>query len=627
MRNPKKYKKDKWFLTAIFFILKFSTLCSQNGLIINDKNILSEKIDLNPYLYIKSQNAGEHVLLKNVINELPVNKSFEFEFTISNKTNDSILRIIQFQQRYITASFSVFSVVEEQPYSTRSNFLQVCLAPNEVKKISVLIHELNRAEEKKLDLVLMSAEYKENATNGIYITQAFFLGLFAFLILYNLIVFFITSWRLYLKYAVYIFFALFYFLYYFGLLQSVFPSVNDVSVNLVYTWYSLIFISYFVFLNDFGDYKNQAPKAYLLLNCGIVFKALETIINTVLHLIGVDFIYSGVYIKTIIALEIILMIFILFYIFSNKSLRGKIVIIASCFLILGGIVEQTKMFSGLDNAFFMECCVTAELLIFSTGLGYTTKLYYEEKRKAELRYIEQLVANENFHKENNQQLELLVKERTEELRREKLLVEKKNSENELLLAEIHHRVKNNLQLVSSLLNLQEKSIEDGAAKQAILLGKERIRSMELVHKMLYHANSYSGIEMKDYVNKLSEGLMQSFGVNRNEMELDLNFEQIVLNVDTAIPVGLILNELIINVLKHAKIDSQKLVLRIKLFKKEKDGLVLHVSDNGEGKLSEVQSSNSFGLRIIKSLVRQLNGDLVLNDEKGLYYTINLKLVN
>ncbi len=207
---------------------------------------------------------------------------------------------------------------------------------------------------------------------------------------------------------------------------------------------------------------------------------------------------------------------------------------------------------------------------------------------------------------------------------QKELLEKKNSENEILLSEIHHRVKNNLQVISSLLSLQERSTENEGAKSAILEGKERVKSMELVHKMLYQNSKFSGIEMQDYVNKLSLGLIESFGLSKNEVELNTNFEPLTLDVDTAVPLGLILNELIVNSLKYAKNATEKLQLKIELHLDNNNALHLNIADNGIGKISDIEKSNSFGLKIVKALIRQLNGAMEIKDDQGLKYSIALK---
>lgn len=201
-------------------------------------------------------------------------------------------------------------------------------------------------------------------------------------------------------------------------------------------------------------------------------------------------------------------------------------------------------------------------------------------------------------------------------------VKEKNTENELLLGEIHHRVKNNLQVISSLLSLQERNIDDESAKAAILEGKERVKSMGLIHKMLYQNDNYSGVEMDDYVGKLVNGLLDSFGMDEANFKLDIDFSKLKLDVDTAIPMGLIINELVINSLKYAFINTEAPALKLKL-KKEKEQLILEVADNGRGKVTDLENSNSFGMKLVKSLSRQLGGKLLITDQQGLNFQINI----
>jgi len=208
-------------------------------------------------------------------------------------------------------------------------------------------------------------------------------------------------------------------------------------------------------------------------------------------------------------------------------------------------------------------------------------------------------------------------------RKQKAIIEKVNTENKILLGEIHHRVKNNLQVISSLLSLQEKNISDVTAKTAISEGKERVKSMGLIHKMLYQNDNFSGIVMSEYIEKLLDGLMESFGINESLIETEKKLDELKLDVETAIPIGLIINELIINVFKYAleNIESPKLLIK---FEKQTQGLFLQVKDNGNGNPEEVEKSNSFGIKLVKSLIRQINGELTIDYEDGLNYSILIK---
>ena len=205
---------------------------------------------------------------------------------------------------------------------------------------------------------------------------------------------------------------------------------------------------------------------------------------------------------------------------------------------------------------------------------------------------------------------------------QKLVIEQKNHENELLLGEIHHRVKNNLQVISSLLSLQERSIDDKATKSAIAEGKERVKSMGLIHKMLYQNDNYSGVEMDNYGKELVKGLIDSFGIKDTDIDVNLNFSQLKLDVDTAIPIGLIINELVINTLKYAFEKTNSPAIKISLIK-QSENLILEVSDNGTGKVSDLENSKSFGMKLIKSLSRQIGGIVSINDASGICVSISI----
>ncbi len=188
----------------------------------------------------------------------------------------------------------------------------------------------------------------------------------------------------------------------------------------------------------------------------------------------------------------------------------------------------------------------------------------------------------------------------------KLLLSK-NAENELLLKEIHHRVKNNLEVVSSLLALQSSQIDDPNTKDAMLEGQNRVQSIGIVHQKLYQGNNLGAIEMKDYFINLSESILDSFGAEKR-VSIDCAMDALDVDIDTAVPLGLIVNELLTNTLKYAFPEGQLGKVRIKL-EKQKDGvLLLEVSDNGVGK-SSVTKGTGFGGQLVSLLTQQLSGTI------------------
>ena len=198
---------------------------------------------------------------------------------------------------------------------------------------------------------------------------------------------------------------------------------------------------------------------------------------------------------------------------------------------------------------------------------------------------------------------------------------------ETLLKEIHHRVKNNLQIVASLLNLQTRYMKDKVAIHAVEDSRNRVNSMALIHQKLYQNDSLTGIAISDYIKDLIENIFDSFALDYQQFTLDI--EPMFLDVDTVIPLGLILNELIVNAIKHN--EAQDLKLFVKLVKM-KNQLLLQVKDNGRG-LPEnfnYELSNTYGMKLITSLAKKLDAKLVFENNHGLevkIYSNDFKILN
>lgn len=199
----------------------------------------------------------------------------------------------------------------------------------------------------------------------------------------------------------------------------------------------------------------------------------------------------------------------------------------------------------------------------------------------------------------------------------------KNAENELLLKEIHHRVKNNLEVVSGLLALQSAQIDDQSTKDAMQESQNRVNSIGIVHQKLYQGKNLGAVEMKDYVLNLSESILDSFGAT-GKVDLQIAMENLDLDIDTAVPLGLIINELITNTVKYAFPNNQKGKLTIKLEKQANNILHLVVSDNGVGKSGVVQGTG-FGGQLIALLTNQLNGKMTEENKNGTTVIFDFKL--
>ena len=189
-------------------------------------------------------------------------------------------------------------------------------------------------------------------------------------------------------------------------------------------------------------------------------------------------------------------------------------------------------------------------------------------------------------------------------------------EKELLLREIHHRVKNNLQIISTLLTLQSSQSKKNNINDLYRESQNRIQSIALIHENLYHSDDLAHINFEAYVKGLITDLFDSYGVNPKAIQMNLNIEHITLGIETAIPCGLIVNELVSNSLKHGFRDVKTGIVRVDIKKIGQSKFELKVLDTGSPFPSDinVHTNDSLGLELIKNLVDQLDADLSFNKD-------------
>lgn len=209
-------------------------------------------------------------------------------------------------------------------------------------------------------------------------------------------------------------------------------------------------------------------------------------------------------------------------------------------------------------------------------------------------------------------------------KKKNLLIQKQADDLQVLMKEIHHRVKNNMQIVSSLLDLQSISIKDTQASEAVKEGKNRVQSMALIHQNLYSEDNLKGIRAKQYINNLLQNLCDSYNISNDKVKIIADIEDLNLDIDTMIPVGLILNELLTNSFKYAFTENKKGLLEVQL-KQQKESLTLKVKDNGPGFPVELdaKTAKSFGLRMIRAFAQKLKAGLHIKNEDGAIVELNI----
>ncbi len=239
----------------------------------------------------------------------------------------------------------------------------------------------------------------------------------------------------------------------------------------------------------------------------------------------------------------------------------------------------------------------------------------------------------------NARLDALVDQRTEELLRanstlKQEIAERRKAEDALramveekviLLREIHHRVKNNLQVISSLLSLQQQAADHPVTKELLKETRGRVQSMARIHEKLYQTRNVAEVDFGEYVRTVTRELLQSYGV-RN-VHVDVKADDVQLHVDTAIPCGLIINELVTNALKHGFKGRREGTIKVELTPQHPGMLQLRVADDGVGigDAEDYRTSRTMGMVIVRSLVAQLSGTIELRTDHGTEFLVRFPL--
>jgi len=263
-----------------------------------------------------------------------------------------------------------------------------------------------------------------------------------------------------------------------------------------------------------------------------------------------------------------------------------------------------------ENAFLLDQLEIAyqNLEEILSTADHETQIVYRELRKKN-QELEQRLAE--------------IEDANSQLRRAEEQLKKSLQEKEVLLKEVYHRVKNNFQVISSLLNLQARYFTDEQILDAFHACRHRVDSMGLVHEWLYQSDDLAQIDFAEYVRILTRELLDSYGADEYGIGLRLGLEEILLRINTAIPCGLIINELVSNALKHAFPSRRGGEIHVQM---ASDGteFILTVGDNGCGFPEDLdfRKTQTMGLLLVNTLVQQLNGTIELNREEGTTFEIN-----
>lgn len=221
-------------------------------------------------------------------------------------------------------------------------------------------------------------------------------------------------------------------------------------------------------------------------------------------------------------------------------------------------------------------------------------------------------------------------ERKEKKRQEaEEYLKKSLAEKDVLLREVHHRVKNNMQIISSILSMQSRNIEDQRLKEVLKESQNRIHSMALIHENLYNHKSLANIMFSSYVKSLCGNIARTYANQQANVQFDYQIDDAYLPMDIAIPCGLIINELISNSFKYAFVNKPNGVISIHFNDLQDENFLLKVSDDGVGIPSDVNilKTKSLGMKIVHKLVQQIDGELQSDFSQGTEFSFTFKASN
>jgi PAS domain S-box-containing protein len=276
------------------------------------------------------------------------------------------------------------------------------------------------------------------------------------------------------------------------------------------------------------------------------------------------------------------------------------------------------------------CLMSVPMMSGEKVTGVITLQDYREENKfneSQIELLSTIASQAAIALENSHLYSQLHKDLQQKLEAEKT-IKASLHEKEILLQEIHHRVKNNLQIMSSLLRLQATYVTSNEAVNLFRESENRIKSMTIIHNKLYNSKNYERIDFGDYVKTLTDNLFLSYGISKSNIKTKVDIRNIKLNIDTAIPCGLIINELVSNSLKHAFKKSVTGRMNIKLQSDEQNQFTLTVEDDGAGlpKDFDFHTSKTLGMKLVHLLSSQIGGKIQFESNGGTRYAMKFNEV-
>lgn len=602
----------------LFLLLLLSTYLNANGLSIKKDTSFNDILP-SSQIYIDktkqlSMNEVKNKKFKN-INEKSLGYGYSpnfnvwIKFTLKNETNTTIRKILEYDNALTTNIYLYennkllekegLSHLSEQRRSINPIF-EIVLKPNTKKTYYIQASSYITTLIIKLNLWNSESFYEKEIQHQVIL--ALFFGGMSILGFYNLFIFFFTKDRSYLYYVLYIFGIMVHHLMYSGVTNIYFLPHNWVMPFIHYATYIVGFpaLALALFTKSFLNIKK-----YKIIN-----KTLNIYLVLFPFLLSLFFITDSFNKYRNIFSVILLVYLVIITVYTSfKRNRQAYFVLFGWFIFLTAGMFMYLSSIGIFNVFinfpyFIEISLMIEAIVFSIALADRIKVLQKEKQEAQYKLILQ-------QKDEQKRLQIKVNEKTRDLK-------KALDEKGLLLKELNHRVKNNMQTIVSLIRLQSDDIKDDKLKDVLKTIQNRIKAMGHLHELLYKQDNLGDVDTYKYFDILIQEVMQSY--NCKNVKIDLKV-QTNLKIEEAIYCGLIVNELISNSFKYAFDDTKQGEINIKLCKNQNE-YTLIVEDNGKG-YDSTKPTNSLGLMLINTLAcNQLKGNISIDSQNRVSVKIN-----
>jgi two-component sensor histidine kinase len=561
--------------------------------------------------------------------------TFWVKFSIANRTlSDKILLALEFPElnevtfyyptingeyKFIESGQHV--KIKHRLYYHQDYIFDLNLQPNQIKTYYLKI----RTDE---DVILPVKVGNEKELLELLDVQDFIFGVYYgilfIMLFYNLGVYFLVKDKSYIYYIFYILFV--------GLVQLCFLGhgfkyfwTNSIwlSENMVYLSGIGSGIFVLLFASHFLCIKENLPKLKYGV-FGLIFIYLFTLLFV---LIGRKILAFNLINFTAFLVSIYLILISIILIKRGKR-EAKYFLFAWSWFFIGVIIFVLRNFGILPfNAYtyyVLQIGSSIGLFLLSLALADKIKTYRRQKEEAQKQVFEELKFKKDLIKKHNEELDKKVKDRTLKLEQANKELSKKNEEKVAMMKEIHHRVKNNLQIVNSLLRLQSHKFKDQKIIGVFEACQHRVVSMAMLHERMYKSDDIKKIDIKDHLSLLIEDLLNTYELDK-KIEVNLDIQNVALGMKTLVPLGLIINEVITNALKYAfkDVDNPEITVALKQISNK---YTIIIGDNGRG-IEKFTKGDSFGNELISIFTEQINGTLEMLDKQGTYYKITFEKID